>query len=165
MRKYFSAVLVLAASGLPGAAEAYIGPGAGLSAIGSLLALIGAVLLAIVGFVWYPVRRLLRRGKDAVIIALGSMVAPALQAADILGKSDISVEVVDARFVKPLDIDMLQEKARMFKAVITVEDGVVNGGFGTQACPIRCCMPSPPPRPAQRRTRPEMPTRAVTCFR
>lgn len=63
MRKCFSVVLVLAATGLPGAAEAYIGPGAGLSAIGSLLALIGAVLLAIVGFVWYPVRRLLRRGK------------------------------------------------------------------------------------------------------
>lgn len=65
MRKYVPALLVLAASSLPGAAEAYIGPGAGLSAIGSLLALIGAVLLAIVGFVWYPVRRLLRRGKAA----------------------------------------------------------------------------------------------------
>lgn len=63
MRKYLSALLVLATTSLPGAAEAYIGPGAGLSAIGSLLALIGAVLLAIVGFVWYPVRRLLRRGK------------------------------------------------------------------------------------------------------
>jgi len=63
MRKYPSVVIVLAVCWLPGAAEAYIGPGAGLSAIGSLLALIGAVLLAIVGFVWYPVRRLLRRGK------------------------------------------------------------------------------------------------------
>jgi hypothetical protein len=64
MRKYLSVVIALAACWLPGAAEAYIGPGAGLSAIGSLLALIGAVLLAIVGFVWYPVRRLLRRGKS-----------------------------------------------------------------------------------------------------
>lgn len=63
MRKHVSAVLALAALLLPGAASAYIGPGAGLSAIGSLLALIGAVLLAIVGFVWYPIRRLLRRGK------------------------------------------------------------------------------------------------------
>ena len=63
MRKYPSVVIFLAACWLPAAAEAYIGPGAGLSAIGSLLALIGAVLLAIVGFVWYPVRRLLRRGK------------------------------------------------------------------------------------------------------
>lgn len=42
---------------------AYVGPGAGLSAIGALFALIGAVFLAIVGFLWYPIRRLLRRLK------------------------------------------------------------------------------------------------------
>lgn len=58
-----AAIALASACLLPSAALAYIGPGAGLSAIGSLLALIGAVLLAIVGFVWYPVRRLLRRGK------------------------------------------------------------------------------------------------------
>lgn len=58
-----SAIVLSSACLLPTVALAYIGPGAGLSAIGSLLALIGAVLLAIVGFVWYPVRRLLRRGK------------------------------------------------------------------------------------------------------
>lgn len=45
---------------VPGAAAAYVGPGAGLTAIGTVLALIGAVCLAIVGFVWYPVKRLLR---------------------------------------------------------------------------------------------------------
>lgn len=45
---------------IPGAAAAYVGPGAGLTAIGTVLALIGAVFLAIVGFVWYPVKRLLR---------------------------------------------------------------------------------------------------------
>ena len=39
---------------------AYVGPGAGLSAIGSLLALIGAAALIAVGFVWYPLKRLLR---------------------------------------------------------------------------------------------------------
>ena len=43
--------------------SAYIGPGAGLGAVGSLLALVGAVLLMIVGFIWYPLKRLLRRGK------------------------------------------------------------------------------------------------------
>lgn len=48
---------------IPGTAHAYIGPGAGISAIGSLLALVLVVLLAVVGFVWYPVRRLLRRRK------------------------------------------------------------------------------------------------------
>jgi hypothetical protein len=43
---------------LPGAAAAYIGPGAGLSAIGTLVAVVGAVFLAIVGFIWYPIKRL-----------------------------------------------------------------------------------------------------------
>lgn len=42
------------------AANAYVGPGAGLSAIGSLVSVVAAVLLAIAGFVWYPVKRLLR---------------------------------------------------------------------------------------------------------
>lgn len=49
----------------PRAAHAYIGPGAGLTAIGALLSLIGALLLALVGFVWYPIRRLLRARKSA----------------------------------------------------------------------------------------------------
>ncbi|MEZ5863116.1 MAG: hypothetical protein R3D25_03230 [Geminicoccaceae bacterium] len=47
---------------VPSLAHAYIGPGAGITAIGSLLALVGAVLLALVGFVWYPIKRL-RRGR------------------------------------------------------------------------------------------------------
>ncbi len=44
---------------------AYIGPGPGLSAIGALFALIAAVFLAIVGFIWYPIKRLFRRRKAA----------------------------------------------------------------------------------------------------
>jgi len=48
---------------LPTAAYAYIGPGPGITAIGSALALVGAVLLGIVGFIWYPLRRLLRSRK------------------------------------------------------------------------------------------------------
>lgn len=39
---------------------AYIGPGAGLTAIGAAFAFVGAILLAIVGFIWYPIKRLLR---------------------------------------------------------------------------------------------------------
>ena len=48
---------------LPIVTYAYIGPGAGLGAIGTAIALLGALILLIVGFVWYPVRRLLRRRK------------------------------------------------------------------------------------------------------
>lgn len=44
-------------------AEAYIGPGAGLGAIGTVVALVFALILLVVGFVWYPVKRLLRRRK------------------------------------------------------------------------------------------------------
>lgn len=58
--------LVLGALGLvsPASALAYVGPGAGLTAIGSAIALVGAILLGIVGFVWYPVKRLLRRRSE-----------------------------------------------------------------------------------------------------
>jgi hypothetical protein len=52
--------------GTPLAAVAYVGPGAGLSALGSLLALIAAVLVAIAGFIWYPVKRLLRKRGEPV---------------------------------------------------------------------------------------------------
>jgi len=44
------------------AANAYIGPGSGLSAIGSLVSVVAAVFLAMAGFVWYPLKRLFRRG-------------------------------------------------------------------------------------------------------
>ncbi len=54
------AALLLAA---PQSAEAYIGPGAGITAIGTVIALIGAIVLAIVGFVWYPIKRLRARNK------------------------------------------------------------------------------------------------------
>ena len=59
---------VLAASQIwltPATAAAYVGPGAGLSALGSLLALLGAALLVIVGFIWYPVKRVMAKWKAA----------------------------------------------------------------------------------------------------
>jgi len=54
---------------LPSTAFAYIGPGAGISAIGTALALIAAVLLAIVGFIWYPVKRLIGSRRKAQPLA------------------------------------------------------------------------------------------------
>ncbi len=50
---------------VPQMAFAYVGPGAGLTAIGTFIALIGAVLLGIVGFIWYPVKRLLARNRPS----------------------------------------------------------------------------------------------------
>lgn len=53
--------LLLAA---PQGAVAYIGPGAGIAAIGTVIALIGGILLAIVAFIWYPIKRLLAKIKQ-----------------------------------------------------------------------------------------------------
>ncbi|MBU4304818.1 MAG: 1-deoxy-D-xylulose-5-phosphate synthase, partial [Candidatus Omnitrophica bacterium] len=90
--------------------------------------------------------RLLRRGKDVAVFALGSMVATALQAAELLMRNDIYAEVIDARFVKPLDIEMIQEKAAVFKAIVTIEDGVISGGFGSAVCEyLQNNVKNPPP--------------------
>ena len=56
-------VLCMALVVVPGEAHAYIGPGAGLSAIGSFLALVAAVVAAIFGFLWYPIKRMIRNRK------------------------------------------------------------------------------------------------------
>lgn len=65
MKRELTVPLALAVMMLPTLAHAYIGPGAGVSAIGAALALVAAVFFAIVGFVWYPVKRLLRKRKAA----------------------------------------------------------------------------------------------------
>ena len=59
-RRTFWLAALLIGIVLPNSALAYIGPGAGLSAIGTVVAVLGAFLLLIVGFVWYPVKRVLR---------------------------------------------------------------------------------------------------------
>lgn len=59
--------LALAATwylGSPEAASAYVGPGAGLTVIGAALAFLASIVLAVVGFVWYPVKRFLRGRRD-----------------------------------------------------------------------------------------------------
>ena len=71
----------------------------------------------------------LKTGKDIAIVALGCMVLPSLGAAEILEKEGISVTVVNARFVRPLDIDLLRTLKAKF--IFTVEDGVAEGGFGS----------------------------------
>lgn len=73
---------------------------------------------------------LLKEGKD-LIIALGSMVYPALGAVERLEKEGMSFAVVNARFVKPLDEKMILRLAQPGRVVITVEEGVLPGGFGS----------------------------------
>ncbi len=73
---------------------------------------------------------LLTRGSDIAIVALGSMVYPALEAAALLEQKGISSTVVNARFVKPLDLELLTEVAHEHRAMLIVEEGVLRGGFG-----------------------------------
>jgi len=58
------ALLVSLVLFIPDLAQAYIGPGASVTAIGTIIALVGAILLAIVGFIWYPLKRILSRKKE-----------------------------------------------------------------------------------------------------
>ena len=74
----------------------------------------------------------LRDGQDVVIIALGNMVTPALEAAVILEKCDIQASVINARFVKPLDQELLIEVIKDKKLVVTAEENVVKGGFSEE---------------------------------
>lgn len=73
----------------------------------------------------------LREGADASIIAYGSMVYPSLAAADVLAARGIKVQVINARFVKPLDAEMILKAAAEHEAIITVEEGYLAGGFGS----------------------------------
>lgn len=73
----------------------------------------------------------LRDGKDAYILAVGSMVYPALQVADLLEKEGFQIGVVNARFVKPMDIALLKTLLRQgVSRFVTMEENVLIGGFG-----------------------------------
>ena len=73
---------------------------------------------------------LLSSGSDVMIFAVGRMVQAAMQASiELMGKG-LSVGVVDARFVKPMDEKLLLEQARKVKLAVTLEENVAAGGFG-----------------------------------
>ena len=74
---------------------------------------------------------LLRDGSDVAIFAIGKAVGAAEQAADLLEESGLSVRVVDARFIKPLDEKALVEAAEHCTRIVTVEDHMAIGGFGS----------------------------------
>jgi 1-deoxy-D-xylulose-5-phosphate synthase len=73
---------------------------------------------------------LLRDGDDAVIVAVGEMVHPSMEAADLLAADGISAAVVNARFVKPLDTERLLPLIERCGLVVTVEAHTGPGGFG-----------------------------------
>ncbi|MEA3545196.1 MAG: 1-deoxy-D-xylulose-5-phosphate synthase, partial [Thermodesulfobacteriota bacterium] len=74
---------------------------------------------------------LLREGGDGLVVAVGTMVDEALTAADKLAREGINLAVIDARFVKPLDSDLIISQAEKVPFVVTAEENSLQGGFGT----------------------------------
>src|SRR5687767_13586127 len=72
----------------------------------------------------------LREGADATIFAIGNEVWPAYEAAETLAKENINVTVINARFVKPLDDELIKKYCTANSYIITVEEGSLAGGFG-----------------------------------
>ncbi|PSB33967.1 1-deoxy-D-xylulose-5-phosphate synthase [Chlorogloea sp. CCALA 695] len=74
---------------------------------------------------------LLRQGDDVLLVGFGSMVYPAMQVAEILSEHGIEATVVNARFAKPLDTELILPLAKQIGRVVTLEEGCLIGGFGT----------------------------------
>jgi 1-deoxy-D-xylulose-5-phosphate synthase len=74
--------------------------------------------------------RILRKGTSIAIVSLGARLAESLKAAEQLGTFGLSATVADARFMKPLDRDLIFDLAREHEILITVEEGSI-GGFGS----------------------------------
>jgi 1-deoxy-D-xylulose-5-phosphate synthase len=73
--------------------------------------------------------RIVREGSSVAILSFGTRLAESLKAADLLAARGLSATVADARFAKPLDIDLILRLAREHEALITIEEGSI-GGFG-----------------------------------
>ncbi|MBI4322180.1 MAG: 1-deoxy-D-xylulose-5-phosphate synthase [Chloroflexi bacterium] len=73
----------------------------------------------------------LRTGRDLALLAVGATVHPSLRAAEILERRGVQAAVVNARFVKPLDESLIVNLSARFKTLVTVEENVLAGGFGS----------------------------------
>ncbi|MGD9086035.1 MAG: 1-deoxy-D-xylulose-5-phosphate synthase [Desulfobacterales bacterium] len=73
----------------------------------------------------------LKEGEDVLILAIGRSVCEALDACSEMAREGISATIVNCRFVKPLDIDLIRDWARKIPRIITVEENIRQGGFGS----------------------------------
>lgn len=84
---------------------------------------------------WEPLpigkAEILRHGDDILLLGYGSMVYPAMQAAEMLSEHGIQATVVNARFAKPLDTELIAPLAQQIGRVVTLEEGCLMGGFGS----------------------------------
>lgn len=73
----------------------------------------------------------IRAGKDLAILAVGKMVDEAEKAAQLLEAEGIEIELINARFIKPMDEKILLDTLHNFDRIITIEEGQIHGGFGS----------------------------------
>ncbi|MEN8262944.1 MAG: 1-deoxy-D-xylulose-5-phosphate synthase [Nitrospirota bacterium] len=73
----------------------------------------------------------INEGADVLIIAIGNTVEPAVEASKLLSEANINACVINARFIKPLDMDLITARAAETKQILTVEENAVSGGFGS----------------------------------
>jgi 1-deoxy-D-xylulose-5-phosphate synthase len=92
---------------------------------------VGVPLPAAVEPIQIGTGELLREGERVALVGYGSGVQRALDAADLLAEGGLEVTVADARFAKPLDAELLRRLAAEHELVVTVEEGVLAGGFGS----------------------------------
>jgi len=87
--------------------------------------------------------RMIREGKDLAIISIGHIGNYALEACEKLSQEGIEVALVDIRFLKPLDEELLTEVLSRFKHIITIEDGTILGGLGSAVTELANDLGSP----------------------
>jgi len=75
---------------------------------------------------------ILSSGEDTVILAIGNMVKHAIETKEILLNHNINPTIVNARFLKPIDEDLLNNLFKQYKNVVTIEDNTIIGGFGSR---------------------------------
>ena len=75
----------------------------------------------------------IKEGTDLTVIAIGKMVEKAVEIANVLEKDNINVEIINARFLKPLDKETILRSIEKTKKAITIEDGILKGGLR------KCC--------------------------
>jgi 1-deoxy-D-xylulose-5-phosphate synthase len=89
---------------------------------------------------------IMREGKDVAFLALGNMVYPAMNVARRLEDEGIEALVVNARFVKPLDRTLISSVASLVPRIITLEENILQGGFGSMVLEFLNSIDIPPIR-------------------
>lgn len=73
----------------------------------------------------------LREGKDLAVFAVGSLVHTSFEVIEMLKKDGVKAALINARFIKPLDEELLEEILAKTKKIVTIEEGIIEGGFGS----------------------------------